>query len=545
MYNPSIKLNRSLKRSLGFTLVEVLIATTLLAAAATGGVSVYKDRANEAMNDETVQMSADLVSSYKRFHTAKKRAPASITELLNSEHYVGPKKTPWGGTLSGGINSSGNAFTFTIPAGNTPQAQRLAGSLGHYNATSSGSIVTFQTSIPTVSTIEDQMLCRTAIAGSPGCNTMEVDLDVNNNDLIDIKNVSAQKVDFGEFSADSGVVDTITLQDSLILGNSSIGFAPNQININSNTTSLSGNMNVAGDLVGNNSNISGVKSVTAEIVSSQTLTSTQGVISSVSGNSLDYNEGDFASLTSLSTKVGTGTFDEVSTQVLNAVSTTTETFNGGIGTFDSIGADIASGNELSLTGILETSRLNSLASNLGVVKGTTANFTGEITGKSFSGGPASFTRVSASGAVSGGNFYGSSFCTSSACVGSNRAAINTNASGISTNASNASSNATRISNNLKSINVNKKDISDNSIDNGKNKLSITNNLNAINSNVSLIAGNTTKNASNASANSANTGRINTNANSIITINKSVTGIESDIAALQSRWSICESSGGCK
>lgn len=539
------RLNKSLKHSLGFTMPEVLIATAILGASAIGGVSIYKEQVKAETESQTVKMSSDLVASYKRFHTVNRRSPSSITELINSEHYVGAKKTPWGSALTGGANATGDAFTFTIPTQDSPQALRLAGSLGVFNATASGSFVTFKTATPTSVTIADQMLCRTAIAGSPGCNTMEVDLDVNNNDLVDIKNVTAQKVDFDEFYADSGVVDTLTLQKSLVLGNSSIGFTSNRININANMTSFSGNIEVNGDIVGNNTDITGLSNVTAETISSQIITSTQGVISNISGSTLDYTIGDFGSLNAVTTKVESGTFGDVTTRILNAVNTTTDTFTGGSGTFNDLAADRSSGIELDLSGTLTTNTLNSKVSNLGEVNGTSGDFTGTLKAAGFNGGPASFNAVTVSGAVSGGNFYGNSFCTNAACVGTNRNAINSNSNAISNNTNGITRNASAIANNLKSINQHTTKISNNSQSNSRNALLINDNLNSINGNILLISDNTSKNASNKSASEANTRRINTNGVSITGINNSLGSIESDIAILEGRWSTCVSAGGCQ
>ena len=523
-------MNKMIKNA-GYTLIELLIATAITSVAAIGAVSHYKDLALEEQENSAVKTSENLVSSYKKFYIVNNRAPNNIAELLASDFSAGANSTPWGSAIGGAPSVGGNAFSFNYSAQSVAQAQNIASRLGKYNAIAAGSVVSFQTPVPTVKTVADQMLCRRDIPGEPGCNVMEVNLEVNNNDLLGINRVEANTVEFAEFTADSGIVDNLTVNQSITLGGTSITHNGSQLEFNANNSVFSGNVEVIGNIVGNNSNISGINTLSANNVTGNQGTFAQGVITDLQGNSLDYNTGDFGTVNANYTYSNTASFGNLTTTNLTAQNVDTDNFEGIQGYFENAYARVASGVNLSLTGRLTTNNLSSSVSNLGATTGSTANYSGQVRGGSFVGGSASFSSVAVSGNVSGANFYGNDFCAGSACVNSNKTAITSNASSIA-------SNSTKISSNTSSIASNTTKIS-------SNTSNIASNTTKISSNTSNIASNTSNIASNTSLVNSNSSRINTNTNAINTLKTSVNGIESDIASLQNRWNVCVSAGGCQ
>ncbi len=497
-------------KNLGFTLLEVMIAGVITTVASLGALTYYQDQLQEEQEVNASLISDDLVQAYKKFQIVNRRAPTDIAELLSSDLYTGKSVTPWNSNIGGAVSSNGKAFGFNFTAQNSAQAQRMADSLSKYNAVAVGSLVSFSTPTPTVDTIADQMLCNQAVAGSPDCNIMQIDLDVNGNDLLDINRIEATTFAIDEFSADEGQVTNLVVTNSVTIGGNTITHSGNQLEFNADNTLFTGDINLTGDLVGNNSNVTGINNLDVNTISANTAIINDATISNAQGSTLDFDEADFNSLVTQEITSQQGTFASLDTQNLTSTDVNTENFTGGQGDFSNLSANTSTGQNLTLNDRLTTTNLTASTSSLGQVSGTSANFSGLIRGGSFIGGGASFESVAVSQGVSAANFYGSDFCTSTGCVNSNTTQSTANTNAISTNASKISSNLAKI-----------------------------------NTNTSKIDTNTTTIRDNSSTISSNTTRITTNTNEANAQSSSITTLERDVASLENRWAVCVAAGGCQ
>jgi prepilin-type N-terminal cleavage/methylation domain-containing protein len=517
-------LKMNIRKTRGFTLLETLIAATILSVSAVAGVAVYQEQLQDELDQQAVKTADNVVASYKRFRTHNRRNPNNINELLASEHFSGAGVLPWGSGLAGAPNASGRAYNLSFPTESPAQAARIADLLSKYDAVSAGSIVSFNAPMSTIETVSNQMLCREEIPGVPECNKMSVNLDVNENDLNQINELDADIAEFDELIAEVVTTDTLDVTDRITLGSNTISYSGNNLQINAGTTGFGGDLVINGDIVGNNSNISGVDTLTGKNIVTDGLQAVDGQIETLNGTSLDYDTGSIDNLTTTTLYSDLANFVEATADTVNSTTTNATNFNGGVGNF--VLADIAdaNGDNLNLSGNLDSNTFTSSTSSLGSASADSMNVAGRVTAAEIVGGPATLSSVMSSGNVSGNYFTGNNFTTGISSVNNNYALIEDNIAEINQNINNINANAANISQNANDL----------------SSLRLV-----VNQNTADIADNRSDNINNASAASSNASRISSNSSAISSNTNSVNRIDAAVAALSARWAQCVSVGGCQ
>ncbi len=507
---------RSLKGQLGFTLQEMMIAIAVMAVLGIAGVPAIKREMQESVDNQGVEAIKDAIAGFKQFRAVERRNPATMAELVGSEFYQGNGVTPWGAAIAGTPSATGRSYSFTIPARDADQAERLAGMLAEFSPTVAGSLITLTSPVSTIETVEDQMLCRRDI-GVADCNVMEVTLDAGNQDILGADEVQGNLGRLNTVISSDAQIDRLITNDEIVLGANSISHSGNTLQFNAGRTSFSGDISLQGNLTGNNSNISGVNRLEADTVSSTTANIDEGVISELSGVSLDYQTGVFNTVEAQDTIADIGDFGTANADTVNSNEVITNTFQGNSGTINNLTAQSASGSSLTLTGLMDVGSFDADSSDIGVATGNSLNLSGNASGNSTIFNSGSFGSVNVSGNVSGGDFQGNDFTTSLSSVNQNKSRIDQHA----------------------------QDIADNAADNNTNR----NNINAlesdVQSNTNAIAANASDIVSNRQLAQNNAGRISDNAGAINVLEGRATQIESGIASLRNQWASCEAQGGCQ
>lgn len=505
----------SFKKIGGFTLQEMMLAVAVLAILGVASVPGIQREIQEDMDQQGVVVIENVIGSFKQFRAVNRRNPTTMTELVNSPFYQGNGLTPWSSTIAGAPSASGRAYSFTIPARNSAQAERLAGKLAKFSPSVSGSLITLNSPISTIEVAEDQMLCRRDI-GVSDCNVMEVNLDAGNQDILGAGEVEGTLGHLTTVISDRAQIDTLVTENEILLGVNSISHDGNTLKFNAALTSFSGGMSLGGNLIGNNSNISGVNRLEANSLISNSVDAKIGDIKDLSGITLDFDSGIFKEVTVEETISDFGDFGTVTSKLVNSVSVTTKRFEGDNGVFNNLDADKASGSELTLSGLLDVNSFKADISNIGTGVGNSLNLSGNASGSSSFFNFGNFGSLIVSGAITGGDFEGNDFTTSLSSVNKNKSFIDNNAKAIANN--------------------------DN--DNNTNR----NNINELETDISAYAQTITTNSSKIVSNrqlaQSNAKKIGENTGAITSLKTKSAQIESSIASLKSQLELCESKGGC-
>lgn len=510
-----------LKQQLGFTLQEVLISLAILTVLGIAAVPTIQKEMQFNLDQEGVASVEQVIASYKQFRSTQRRNPANLNELATLGTYQGNGEMPWGADISfsdflSSEDGKVKGATFTLQAKDAAQAERMAGMLAKFNPISTGSLLTVSTPISTIETIEDQMLCRDTNLGPEGCNVMQVDLDAGAKNITGAGSFKGNIGDLKTVISDTATIGQFEVSQEIVLGNNSISSNGTAINIQANEISFSGDVSVQGNITGNNSNMTGINRVDANNVTTDTATINEGVVTNLSGVSLEYSTGDFTTVNAQQTTATLGEFETVTSSLINAENVASTTLTSSQGTINNLTASRASGESLNLTGTMNVASLESRTSNIGIASASNLNLTGDSSGQRAIFNLGSFSSLVSTGDITGGDFAGNNFTTSISSVNANKATIDQHATLISRNTS----------------------------DNNNNKST----LNSLNDDVSLNTSAISLNKSNIVSNKQlaqeNATKISQNATAIGVLKTRATSIEAGVATLKSQLETCKSQGGC-
>ena len=195
-------------------------------------------------------------------------------------------------------------------------AQRLRTSLP--NASQAGSIVTTSLKRPSQSEMFSQRLARRENTENPEHMQLETTIDFNGNDLININDLSVDTLDVVDLNNGTLTTDTLSIVSGLNVGPHSIIDNGTSLAITAPEVQFVGNTRVNGDIVGNNSDITGIATIEAadgqiSSFTTNTLTSSTGNVGDITGDSVSFNEANVATTTT-STIIGTtGSVDTLTT----------------------------------------------------------------------------------------------------------------------------------------------------------------------------------------------------------------------------------------
>ena len=300
--------------------------------------------------------------------------PASVNELIATGYYTGSGVSPFGTNYV--IGTNGDNLVVSIDTNRNQLANMLAGKVSFGNVAADGETVSTEMGTPSREAIQSFFLARKAVAGCADCNQLAAgtNIDVNNNNLNNIDEMDANQATITNATITTANIDRVEAE-SIHLGNNSITYAGNQLNLNAGTVRMNANLSMNGNIVGNGNDITGFDRLEANAGDFTNLSATTGNIASLSGNSLDYNTGTIDTLSGNTLNYGNGTITSLSGNTLSynsgsVGSLSGNTLNYGSGTIDSLG-----GNSLSFgSGTVNTLSGNTLTYT--TVNGTNGNFNG-------------------------------------------------------------------------------------------------------------------------------------------------------------------------
>jgi len=205
-----------------------------------------------ALVDKTARKVTDIRAALMAYYTDKTAWPASLDLLVAGGYY--PKadwSTPYG-NIAGAINGTSYVLSLTLPNGSraTPIGKLIAAKANGTASGSNNTDLTFTIGTPSQASIVKNMLSRVKDPNNAMANTMETDINMNGNNILDTGTVTADIFD-GTTAKISGKTTTGQLEvggSTLALGDAV--FAEN-VNIKKaliadGATVINNTLNVAG-----------------------------------------------------------------------------------------------------------------------------------------------------------------------------------------------------------------------------------------------------------------------------------------------------------
>jgi hypothetical protein len=324
-------------------------------------------------------------------------------------------------------------------------------------------------------------------------NKSETNWDLDSNNIENVNHLDANKGTIGTYTSNTQTIGRLNINDAITLGPNSISASGNELLIDADITTLSGDTNIAGDVDLLDNNISGINEVTTNQLYSGDLTTNTGTIDNVSGSNINYDTGTVDDVRSQSV-----TSNNFNTTQLDSETLNTNQLNSNVNSTNAdiaqLGFENATGDNWSFQNG-STSNLTTQDSTLGTSSTDDLNIIGRVTAGEYQGGDLVVSTLAVSGNVTGDQFTGTDFRTPISSVNDNhvllrlnQSQIETNANDIATNSSNSAINTSGISN-LEGVVAG-------------NTASISNNTTAINNTSQQIA----NNSANISQNTSNIAR---------------------------------------
>ena len=370
---------RSLKRQAGYGSLLIMALVGILAL---GSTVYYKTRMQQPESvretyESTAEELREISSALTSYYRDNMAWPATINDLAAGGYFTGDAARCGGG---GAFQSSfctaifggqvGDDYALTVNLLKESIAQAVANQIP--GGSSAGTTVTATINRPFQSSLYDDYLQRVEDPDNPQRTQLEVDLDINNNDLVNIGSLNVQRATFDDAEFTNADIERINTEE-VQLGNNSITYAGNQLNVDAGTVRTNGTLSMDGDIVVNGNDITGIDSVSANSGQFDSISADSAAINSLTGNSLDYNSGSIDSVSGNILTFNNGS--------ITALDGNTFTYNlGTIGSVSGNALDFNSGNIGSLSGnsfLYGSGTVNTLSGNtltFGTVNGTNGNF---------------------------------------------------------------------------------------------------------------------------------------------------------------------------
>ncbi|MBJ7265593.1 prepilin-type N-terminal cleavage/methylation domain-containing protein [Idiomarina abyssalis] len=422
----------------GFTIVELMVVVGVLGVMAASAVPAYIEHKKSQQVEDTksdIELIQQAVYGYYRDnHTF----PPNMQALASLGYYTGTQTSPYGTQYAVNVDPGGQ-FTriqFDTPAG--VNTQRIAKNFAQSSFTQSN--VSVATGRPTREAVANTFIHRDEKPGCPECNQMETTLDMNGNDLENVRELNAETVQAVNVDTENLTTEIMTVNERLNIGAGSLVATTDGFDISASSVNFSGDMSINGDIESANGDLTNFNrieatdiqatSVSSDELYAQTgqidsFTSTDATITNLTGDSLDYATGDFTDLTTVSLTADSATIstlqgDSLNYNTGNFNSFTTENLTATSGSVSSL-----SGSSLNYTtgtfGSLSTNSLNAGSGYIGAVAGASMNYTtGDIdelssvsgTFSTIQGDSGNFGNIDVSGTTSTSNLNVSDTLTS-------------------------------------------------------------------------------------------------------------------------------------
>ncbi|PKG68623.1 prepilin-type N-terminal cleavage/methylation domain-containing protein [Pseudoalteromonas sp. GutCa3] len=311
----------------GFSLLELIVGLVIVSGllAVTAPQYLEQEIPLDQINTSKEQISS-IKGAANSYFLENREWPSSIQSLVDGGYLPSNQLSPFGTDYSIGIN--GKNLVVSVDTNREKMANMLAGNIAFGNIDSSGEIVSTEMGTPSREAIQSFFLARKAVAGCPECNQLSpgTNLDINNNDLININNIDAKKATIENATIENASIDELDVE-KILLGNNSISYDGDSINLNAGNVVFNGLLTVNGDIDGNGNNITGFDLIEADDAKFTSLVADDAVFSNIEGETLTYENGvidelrgdnldfDYAKIKDLRGNVlnfATGTIDNIS-----------------------------------------------------------------------------------------------------------------------------------------------------------------------------------------------------------------------------------------
>ena len=464
----------------GFSLLSAMLLVGGISTAAVLGTIAYKSSEKEAevpmLIAEDVFHIQEAVYSYMVDNDIDDYSvindPDFFSDLRANGYFSDDYESPVGTSYT--FRVVDDNFEIVVNTQNEEWAQEAKGLVigGSVNNT------TLVSSMPKPSQGEgyEPFVGRFADPSKPYRQEFETDLDMGGNNIDDVQSVNAEEIESTDVVTEQMTSNDVTVDSRLELGEHAvITGSSGQLNIDAATTDIRSNIGVQGDLIGNESNASGINTIettqlqttdletttletqevaaqdadiavgqidditgqsataddaTFNIATSDNVEATNGQITDISGSSASFTNGEVTDLTSQS-----ATIDTASIQAVQGDSVTS---NSGVLGSAVIAGDLTS-NEVAVDGTASANDLN-VSGEASASQELRSNQSANIT----------TTEVSGNGSV---NSASGNKVSAASMIAMNTKTVNLNVDGVS-HLGTATASGLQVTNTLKTKNVN-------------------------------------------------------------------------------------------
>jgi trimeric autotransporter adhesin len=360
-------------------------------------------------SDAIVQKIEDVYAASLKCHYELSHW-CTVSELATNQYYTDSFTTSQGTNIN--LSLSGDDLILTLDVLKPDIANRLRSSLPSSVVT--GATVTTRIKRPSQSEIFSEKLARYENSQRADESQLETTIDFDGNNLANVGTITADNIIMDAVEAQTFTTDTLSASNGINLGANSIVQDSTTLRINTGEAEFTNDINVNGDIIGNNSDITGIDNITADsamltAMITNSLTGVNGTITNLSGDTISYTVADIGTLSTDDLQALTADINILTTVVANIQTANIDTANITTAVIDTATITTLTGQTLTFNdgvitslngvninvtnGVITSVNTNSLATNsLVAASGIITTLTGDnLTANNASGDSISFT----------------------------------------------------------------------------------------------------------------------------------------------------------
>jgi prepilin-type N-terminal cleavage/methylation domain-containing protein len=195
----------------GFTLIELIVTISIIAAIAAGGIPYMQQKLHVARATKASEEMKGWLEAGIAYYAATGAWPADANTLVTQGYMTSNDlNTPFGGTYSLAVSGT----NLRVSANVTKLPDLVAGKLPF--GTASGTTVTAAVTPPATEAAHTRLLNR---YGDAGNNTMFAALNMNNNDITNAGTIGSVAANFSTVTATTGNITTVNANALYVAGN--------------------------------------------------------------------------------------------------------------------------------------------------------------------------------------------------------------------------------------------------------------------------------------------------------------------------------------